>query len=277
MIRVACQQLAPRLGDLDGNRRLSVEAIVRAGDAGADLVVLPELVTSGYLFDSRDEARAVAIPPDHPILAEWAAAAAGTGCVVVSGFCEDGRDGNLYNSAAVVSGTGVVAVYRKTHLWGREKLVFTPGREGPPVVEVNGARVGVLICYDLEFPEMPRSLALAGADVIVVPSNWPLRDRPPGEHPAEVIIAMATAQVNRVFIACCDRAGVERGQEWTEGTAIIDRSGWVLAAADDQGTAIADLDFSQARDKSVSPHNDVLADRRPDLYQQTSCRPATRE
>ena len=85
----------------------------------------------------------------------------------------------IYNSAAVVDSSGVRAVYRKTHLWDRERLIFTPGAELPPVVETAHGRIGVLICYDLEFPELPRSLALRGADLICAPVNWPLIDPPP--------------------------------------------------------------------------------------------------
>ena len=123
----------------------------------------------------------------------------------------------------------------------------------------------MLICYDLEFPEMPRMLALQGAELIAVPTNWPRAHWPEGEHPPEVVIAMATARTNRVFVACCDRTGTERGQEWTAGTSIIDETGWVRASADG-GLAIADVDLSAARTKALTERADVLEDRRPELY-----------
>ena len=266
MTRVVCQQLAPRLADLPANRERSVRAIAEAIDAGADVVVLPELVTSGYVFESTDEAAAVAITAEDALFSEWVAEAARGSAVVVGGFCEHGDDGLLYNSAAVVDGSGVLGVYRKTHLWDREKLFFQPGGEAPRVFDTAHGRIGVLVCYDLEFPELPRLLALAGAELIAVPTNWPLVDRPEGERPPEVQIAMAAARVNRVFIACCDRIGTERGQEWTAGTTLIDESGWVLAAQRGEGPAQADIDLALARDKRLTDLCDALGDRRPELY-----------
>lgn len=265
---IACQQLAPRVGDLEGNRALAVAAIRDAIAHGAEVVVLPELVTSGYVFASREEAASVAITADAPLFAEWAAEVArvpGGRGIVVGGFCERGDDGTLYNSAAVVSPAGVEAVYRKVHLWDREKLFFEPGDQPPLVLDTAVGRIGALVCYDLEFPEMPRMLALAGAELVVVPTNWPRGHWPDGEHPPEVVIAMATARTNRVFIACCDRTGTERGQEWTAGTAIIDQTGWIRATASD-GLAVAEVDLAAARTKSLTELADVMEDRRPELY-----------
>jgi predicted amidohydrolase len=265
-LRIVCQQLAPRIADLEFNRAQTVRAIKDAVEAGGQVVVLPELATSGYVFEAREEAASVAITPDDAVFEEWAAAAARGDAVVIGGFCEHGGDGLLYNSAAVVDGSGVLGVYRKVHLWDREKLVFEPGSAPPRVFETRHGRIGVVVCYDLEFPEMPRMLALAGAELIAVPTNWPLAERPPDERPGEVINAMAAARLNRVFIACCDRTGRERGQEWTAGTSIVDHNGWVLAAQADEGTAIADVDLALANDKRFTGLADALADRRPDLY-----------
>jgi len=273
MARVVCQQLAPRIADLPANRERSVRAVAEAIDAGADVVVLPELVTSGYVFASTDEAAAVAITPGHAVFTEWAAEAARGPALVVGGFCEQGDDGLLYNSAAVVDGTGVLGVYRKTHLWDREKLFFQPGGEAPRVFDTAFGRIGVLVCYDLEFPELTRLLALAGAELIVVPTNWPLVDRPAGERPPEVQIAMAAARVNRVFIACCDRTGTERGQEWTAGTTVIDESGWPIATQTEEGAAQAEIDLALARDKRLTDLCDALGDRRPELYQALTAPP----
>jgi 5-aminopentanamidase len=261
--RLVCAQLAPKLADLDANRALTTAAIESAAERAADLVVLPELVSSGYMLD-RDEAERVAITPTDPLFDAWSSAA--RGAVVVGGFCERGEDEMLYNSVAVVDSRGVRAVYRKTHLWGHEHTVFTAGSHPPPIITCDLGRLAPILCYDLEFPELTRSLALAGADLIAVPANWPLVPRPPDERPPEVVIAMAAARVNRLAIACCDRAGTERGQVWTQGTAIIDTDGWVVATSGDDGFAVADVDLTPARDKSLPPHNDLIKDRRPDLY-----------
>lgn len=272
MTRIVCQQLGPQIADLAANHQMSVESIRQAVADGADVVVLPELVTSGYLLASRAEAASVAITPGHQLFTDWAAEAARGPAVVIGGFCERGQDGLLYNSAVLVDGSGVRGVYRKTHLWNTEKLLFEPGRQVPPVFDTLTGRIGVLICYDLEFPEMTRTLALAGAELIAVPANWPVVSRPPGEHPPEVIMAMAAARANRVFIACCDRTGTERGQEWTAGTAIIDESGWVICAANVHLAATADVDLSAADRKMLTELSDVFGDRRPELYAAVSAR-----
>src|SRR3546814_18539616 len=100
-----------------------------------------------------------------------------------------------------------------------------------------------MVCYDLEFGELTRRVAVEGADLIVAPVNWPLFPRPEGERPGEVITAMSTARTNRLASAACDRTGVERGQVWTSGTAIVDRDGWVVAVAGSGGgMAVADID-----------------------------------
>ena len=273
-VRVTCCQLSPRIGELAANVDMSTTAVRSAIDGGAQIVVLPELVTSGYMFASRNEARSVAITIDHTMFSLWSAAAAGGGgAVVVGGFCEydnsDQHGERLYNSAAVVDGTGVRAVYRKTHLWDREKLWFAPGDSLPPVIDTAFGRIGVAICYDLEFPEVTRHLALSGADLVAVPTNWPLVARPAGERPPEVVIAMAAARTNRMAIACCDRDGTERGQRWTTGTTIIGTDGWPLAEARTvRGSDVvtADVDLGAARDKRLTDLADAFGDRRTDLY-----------
>jgi 5-aminopentanamidase len=265
MTRIVCQQLAPRTGSIEANRRLSVDAITAAVQARADVVVLPELVTSGYL-QSAQEAASMAITSADQLLREWAAAAMRGDAVVIGGFCERADDGVIYNSAAVVDGTGVIGVYRKIHRWDREKLYFEPGSAAPTVFDTPAGRIGVLVGYDLEFPEMTRTLALAGAELIAVPANWPQVDRPAGERPPEVTIAMAAARVNRVFIACCDRTGAERGQDWTGGTTIVDENGWILATQAGVGPARCVVDLSKSHDKGLSQLSDVFGDRRPELY-----------
>jgi predicted amidohydrolase len=264
--RIACQQLAPVLGDLAANRAIALAAIREAVDDGADVVVLPELITSGYMFESPQEAADAAIDRDHEVLAEWAQEAARADIVLAGGFCEHGDDGRIYNSAAVLDATGIRAIYRKLHLWDREKLVFTPGSAPPPVLDTRVGRVAVIICYDLEFPELTRSVALAGTQLLLVPTNWPLVARPEHEHPPEAMIGMAAARVNRMAVACADRLGLERGQEWTGGTTIIGVDGWVAAESRDPGLVVADVALEPALDKRVTEHADVFADRRPDLY-----------
>lgn len=266
MTRIAVQQLAPVLGDLDANRAIALDAIREAVDAGADVVVLPELITSGYVFRSQDEAAKAAIGTDHELLREWADEARRADAVVVGGFCERGGDGRLYNSAAVIDAGGMRAVYRKLHLWDHEKLLFAPGTAPPPVLDTRFGRLGVLICYDLEFPELTRWAALAGTQLLAVPTNWPLVPRPEGERPPEALIAMAAARVNRMAIACADRLGTERGVTWTGGATIVGVDGWVAAERSDAGLLVADVDLTGALEKRLTEHADAFGDRRPDIY-----------
>jgi 5-aminopentanamidase len=271
-IRVACLQLAPAIGERDRNRALALAAIDAAAVAGAQVVVLPELVSSGYVFRDDAELRELAERADGPTLGAWARRAALHGLVIVAGFPELGDDGRLYNSAALVDPSGVRAVYRKAHLWDREQLVFTPGDAPPAVLDTAYGRIGVMVCYDLEFPEWSRAAALAGAELLCVPTNWPLEQRPAGERPMEVLRAMVTASTNRMAVAVCDRCGPERGVDWVAGTAIAGPDGWLLAgpaASDEPALVLADLDIAAARDKAIGPRNDVLADRRPELYRST--------
>lgn len=264
MTRIVCVQTAPLLGEVEANVAATTAAIADAVAAGADIVVLPELATSGYMFADADEARRAARLPNDPAFGQWISAAGEA--VVVGGFCELGADGALYSSALVIDG-GAPAVYRKTHLWDREKLIFTPGDARPPVLRTRHGVIAVMICYDLEFAELTRQVALAGAELIAAPVNWPSSPHPDGERPGEMITAMSAARTNKVAIAICDRTGVERGQPWLEGTAIIGPDGWVAAAVGaGAGMAIADIDLSVTHDKAVTGYVDVFADRRPDLY-----------
>lgn len=263
MTKVVCRELHPRIGELEANHAAIVQAIAGATGAGADVVVLPELATTGYCFDDADELRPVALTLDDPRIAEWSRAISG-GAVAVVGFAEHSQDGRLYNSAAMVSRDGVLAIHRKAHLWDRERLLFDTGSDRPPVVSTAHGRIGMMVCYDLEFPEYTRLAALDGAQLLAVPTNWPLVDRPTNERPPEVLIGQATARVNRMAIACCDRGGSERGQSWTQGTTIIDTDGWVAAGVG--GDCEADLDLDAARSKRLTENADLFADRRTDIY-----------
>ncbi|WP_249011926.1 nitrilase-related carbon-nitrogen hydrolase [Conexibacter sp. DBS9H8] len=266
MTRIACQQIAPVLGELAANAAAAEAAIRAALDAGAEVVVLPELCTSGYMFSGPEQAAGVAIGRADPILAAWAKLARESGAVICGGFCEACADGRLYNSAALFPGAGPPSFYRKLHLWDREKLVFTPGSELPPVIDTAVGRVAAVVCYDLEFPELTRAIALAGAQLLLVPTNWPHFPRPAGERPAEVVVAMATARMNRMAVACADRAGIERGQAWEQGATIVGADGWVAAESREPGLIVADVDLEAALDKRFTELADAFGDRRSDLY-----------
>jgi 5-aminopentanamidase len=259
---VAVAQLDLAVGELDANREAAGTAVKEAALADARLVVLPELSDSGYVFSDVEEARS---------LRQWRSLAAAHDLTIVGGFCELGPDGKLYNSAALVDAAGTRTVYRKAHLWDTEKDIFTPGDDAPPVVELPYGNVGLMICYDLEFPEWVRLAALSGADLIAVPVNWPASaaPAPPGERPGEIVVAQAAAWSNGVFIAVADRCGTERGVDWLGGSVILRRNGYPAAGPvpkDRRAVITAALDLPLARDKRTSERNDVFTDRRPDLY-----------
>ena len=270
MTVVAACQLGLAVGDTGGNLAAAAGAVEAAAAAGAGLVVLPELCDSGYVFTGAPEARALASPAgDCRALRQWQALAAAHDTVIVGGFCELGPDGELFNSAALVDASGTRAVYRKAHLWDAEKLVFTPGAAAPPVVTLPVGRVGVMICYDLEFPEWVRRAALAGADLIAAPVNWPAAPCPAGERPSEVLKVQAGAAVNGVFIVVADRCAAERGVAWVGGSLIAGPDGYPLAGpvlADRAAVLTADCDLPRARDKRINSRNDLFTDRRPGLY-----------
>lgn len=263
-VRVSAVALPIEIGDVAANLAALREALTRA-EPGPHLIVFTELATSGYVFADIDEARELSLEADDPRLTGLATAVP-DGAVAVIGFCE--RAGRkLYNSALVLNRTGVLGCYRKAHLWDAEHRFFDVGDEAGTVVDTPIGRLGVAICYDNEFPEVPRRLALAGAELLALPVNWPLVSRPVGERPPEVVIAMAAARSSRLPTVITDRHGSERGVEWTGGTAVVSGDGWVCSTPDERGVASAVI--TTTTDKAVGPHNDLFADRRPDLYSPT--------
>ncbi|MCO1653699.1 nitrilase-related carbon-nitrogen hydrolase [Pseudonocardia humida] len=271
MLTVAACQVPARLGT--GDTTELVSAVREAAARGARLVVLPELAVCGYAFADAAEARAAAEPLDGPTVALLRDLSAELGCVLVAGLAERGADGAVHNSAVLVEAGRLRASYRKVHLWGREPELFRAGHEPPPVVETAVGRVALMICYDLEFPEWVRIAAQAGAEVVAVPANWPWLARPDGERPLEVLRAQAAAGAYRVHVVVADRCGPERGVDWIGGSVVCAATGYLLAgpatatgATAARTVLTAELDPAAARDKSLGPHNDALADRRPALY-----------
>src|SRR5699024_9349819 len=189
-----------------------------AVDAGARIVVFPELTSSGYAFADSAEVEAAAQSADGYAVSRWRQAADEHRAVIVAGFCEANEHGRPFNSAARLGPTRDLVIYREVLLWDAERTIFTPGEAAPPDVETEHGRVSVVICYDLEFPEWIRSPALRGADLICASVNWPKAPRPAGERPGEVVRVQAQASMNRVSIAACDRTGVERGTAWTSAS-----------------------------------------------------------
>src|ERR1700737_1720118 len=170
-VRVAAAQYEPHIGDVEHNRDEAVRWATRAAEGGAQLIVLPELASSGYVFnDEAEAARTAESAGDGPIVQALQSVCERHSCYVVVGLNE--RSGKQrYNSAVLVGPEGTLGAYRKLHLFHDEKSWFEPGDE-LPVIDTPIGRIGFVICFDLWFPEPARALALAGADIIAVPTNW---------------------------------------------------------------------------------------------------------
>jgi predicted amidohydrolase len=268
-VRIACAQMEPRIGEAPRNIRRSLEFIGEAAGAGADLVVLPELCASGYVFQSRAETLEAAEASPRA-LAAWREAAEVHGIHVVAGFCERSGD-RLYNSAAVIGPDGFVGIHRKLHLWDAENRFFERGDRGMPVFETRLGRLAAAICYDIWFPEVFRLAALQGADILCVPTNWvPMPDQPPDMPAMANVLAMAGAHVNSLVVAAADRVGTERGQLFLGRSLIVGHTGWPLAgpASPDREEIIhAEADLAERRRRHRwNAFNDPIENRRTDLY-----------
>jgi predicted amidohydrolase len=263
-MRLAVYQGPGASGDMPANLATLRRIALEAANEEARLVVFPELFVTGYNLGPR--LRDLAEPVDGPSLRAIGAAKEAD-IALLSGFCERAGE-RLFNSAVLVERDGSPrAVHRKCHLYGSvESALFTPG-EALTLADLDGLRLGILICYDVEFPEAVRALALAGAELIAVPTTLMV--------PCDVVprtLVPARAAENQVFLAYANRTGVEGELRYVGQSRIVGPDGTVLARAgrDEERLLIADLDPA-AIIRARSEHC-YLADRRSDLY-----RPLTRK
>ena len=174
LARVAVVQFDPQVGtqNRQSNLDTSLSLALQAVNNGANLIVLPELANTGYLFSNRQDAFEHAEPiPDGPSIRAWMDFARDRQVYLVAGLAE--REGmQLFDTAVLMGPDGLIGKYRKAHLWNKEKLWFTPGNLGFPVFETPIGRIGLLICWDIWFPEVPRILTQQGADIICSLNNW---------------------------------------------------------------------------------------------------------
>lgn len=270
-VTVACLQMEPTVGDKSGNLAKTLRLMDTAAAEGAHLVVLPELCNSGYMFESRAQAFALAEDvPSGPTTQAWIEKAREHNLHIVAGIAE--KEGQaLYNSAVVIGPTGHIGTYRKAHLWNAENLFFEPGNLGFPVFQTPIGRIATFICYDGWFPESYRLCALQGADIVCIPTNWvPIPGQAQDKQAMANVLVMAAAHTNSVFVAAADRVGTERGQVFEGQSVIVSYTGWPLAgpASRDREEIIqARINLSDARRKrNWNEYNQVLRDRRTDIY-----------
>ena len=269
---VAVAQLELQPGALEDNRARILDAIAQAIGRGANLIVLPELASSGYRLKDWNEAREASETIPGPTTEAWENAARNGDCYVVGGICEQVGD-SLYNSVAVVGPGAVLGIYRKLHLFHEERLLFTPGDAGLPVLSLPFGRVGVLVCYDLRFVEAMRILSLRGADLIAVPTAWaPGFDKslPPDGIIDQVRAAAVQANLCQVFVAAASRVGTERDISFLGSSVIVNPHGrfaYGPASMDQEVVHVEELDLAEARRAKVrDPLITPLADRRTDVY-----------
>jgi len=262
-MKIVIDQFGPILGDLDTN---STRVLNTLKTYDSEIYVFPELCLSGYFFTAKEELAPYALEASHPFFDMLQFISTAENKTITLGFAEkDGKD--YYNSAITIfPNKEQTFIYRKTHLFYKENLVFSPGDSGYKVVEWDnkGIRIGTMICYDWRFPEAARSLALEGADIILCPSNL-VTDKWQK--------ALATRAVeNKVFIAVANRVGreVNAGEvlEFTGKSSFYNPEGDIVAEASPYKKSIimAEFEFANAKDKSINSYNDILSDRRPDMY-----------
>ncbi|MBT5710851.1 carbon-nitrogen hydrolase family protein [Candidatus Poribacteria bacterium] len=267
MTRVASVQMDVHIGENAKNTARVLEKLSVAAGEGAEVVVFPECATSGYCFDSVDAAMPYAETDDGPFVEAFADGCARAGVTGIAGFLERGH-GAIHNSAALATPDGRTRVYRKTHLptLGIDRYV----EPGPsiPVYDTPVGKVGILICYDVRFPEAARALGLQGADIIAVPTNWPI-----GAESSPDFITRARAWESRVFVVAANRVGVERGRVFIGRSQVVAPSGSVVveASGTDEAILYSDIDLAEARMKATvhEPGEwelDLTTDRRPELY-----------
>lgn len=258
------------IGQVEDNRRKVVDRLRTSAESGAELVIFPECALTGYCFDSLEEAAPFAESINGASAMAIAAACNETGAHAIVGFIE--KEGSNYYNAAMLVGPGVAGIignYRKVHLpfLGVDRFL-TPGDEQFRVFNLPFGRVGVNICYDASFPEAARALKLLGAELIILPTNWPT-----GAWRTPEFVLNARSCENHVHFAAANRCGVERGWEFIGRSKIIDVNGDTIAEATRSGEEIlfAEIDLQEANNNKIvnvagAYEIDRLADRRPEFY-----------
>ncbi|AWY41560.1 carbon-nitrogen hydrolase [Pseudomonas putida] len=258
-MRVALYQCPPLPLDVAGNLQRLQQLAQEA--KGADLLVLPEMFLTGYNI-GLDAVSVLAEVHNGESAQQVARIARSAGIAILYGYPERTEDGQIYNAVQLIDAQGErVCNYRKTHLFGDlDRSMFSPGTNEFPVVELNGWKLGFLICYDLEFPENARRLAIEGAELILVPTANMI----PFDFIADVTVR-SRAFENQCYVAYANYCGQEGDIQYCGQSSIAAPDGSRIAQAGlDEALIVGELD-RQLMDKSRSA-NRYLIDRRPELY-----------
>ncbi|MBA2596070.1 MAG: hypothetical protein H0V00_05525 [Chloroflexia bacterium] len=261
--QVAAIQFEPALFAKTANLETLLRLTEEAAVGGAKLIVTPEMATTAYCWATREEIAADVEPIPGPTTHLFEEIAARHDCWIVLGLAEVAPEtGIYYNSAVLIGPAGPAGLYRKTHAYISEPKWAKDGDLGLPVFATPLGRIAITICMDAAYPETARIPALAGADVICFPTNW-LSEKSPSPS------WMARAAENGVYFIAANRYGLERGVQFSGGSAVIDPDGSVQSALDcGDGIVWGWVDVARARNKRPLPGcpEDLLADRRPDAY-----------
>lgn len=260
-MKVGFLQFQPIFGNKEKNIK---KAIQMADKVEADLLVLPELCTTGYLFKNRNELEDLAESiSEGETVKHFLNLSKKKKMNIVFGMAEKDENG-IFNSSVLITPQGNINTYRKLHLFWEEKFLFTPGNKELEVFDVDDTKIGMMVCFDWIFPEVARVVALKGAEIICHPSNLVLSYAQP---------AMVTRCIeNRVFVITCNRIGTEERDDkklcFTGQSQIVDPSGNVLtkASGDQEEVRVIEIDPALATNKEVIPYNDLWRDRRVDFY-----------
>jgi 5-aminopentanamidase len=266
--KIACVQMDVEIGQVAANRHRVIEKIKQSAGQGAELVIFPECALTGYCFASLEEAKPFAETLNGESADLLAEVCQQTGVHAVLGFIEkDGED--FYNAAMLIAPDGIIGTYHKVHLpfLGVDRFL-KPGERPFHVFDTGLGKIGVNICYDINFPEAPRVLKLAGTELYVLPTNWPT-----GAWRTPKFMLNARAQENHFAVAAVNRVGTERGWRFIGQSKIVDCMGDIIVEAreDKEETLFAEIDLQESnRNKIVnvagSYEIDRLADRRPEFY-----------
>lgn len=261
-MKIGIFQFNPEFGEIEKNLKQIASA---AASQPMDILVLPELCTTGYHFISHEEVHALAESVEDGRTVNFLTELSGKyNLHIVAGIIEqDG--GDYYNSSVFIGPEGLAGLYRKVHLFWNEKKWFKPGNLGYPVWDIGQAKVGMMICFDWMYPEAARSLTLKGAEIILHPANLVL--------PYCQDAAVTRSLENRVFMATANRTGEEFRDgkvrlTFTGGSQITDPKGNRILTfnQEENGCKVVEIDPAMARDKKLLPTNDLLEDRRTEQY-----------
>ncbi len=270
-MKVAVAQLRPGL-DKAQNIKTTVRTIESAAAQDVQLIVLPELATSPYQLRDADLCHWAEEIPASQTITVWSELCRKHNMNLVTGVLEQ-ANGRYYNSAIHISPSGWQSCYRKIHLFGWERQRLSAGQQQPSVAQAGGAKIGSLVCYDLRFVELVRSVALNGIQLLCVPTTWTDVGKPePFDKfglPAAAHLALGHAYANKIFMLVAGRVGTEAGVGYLGSSLIAGPNGHLIAGPSDpdsEALLIADIDPSWADAKEIGTENHVFNDRRVDLY-----------